>query len=324
LEPVEVQPPSPSGLPAPVAASLETISKSVAAFAILLYGCGYLITSIYYSGYGFTETSPLRPRIVAAGAWFLLFTLIPFALVTRVLRSNHYVKAKGKWWFKAPTFVFLYFGVCLLFATQARWIFDLDTYTVPAGSSQMDWKVWVPLLLIIPLSILVGLVLNWLRVPPSASAIWVAVAAVLMVWSFGRDVFVRGYFGMGAIVVWFFAVGIIAFFEMRVRSWRMVLGDWSWSTILVLGALLVFASFYYPHIKSSWGGGKPIPVTIYLTKDSVIMPGQIVNALLIDESDSGLYVVGKGDKKATFIPHNSVGLVYFSDNVSDFSLSKPK
>jgi hypothetical protein len=49
-----------------------------------------------------------------------------------------------------------------------------------------------------------------------------------------------------------------------------------------------------------------------------------VNALLIDESDSGLYVVGKGDKKATFIPHNSVGLVYFSDNVSDFSLSKPK
>jgi hypothetical protein len=135
---------------------------------------------------------------------------------------------------------------------------------------------------------------------------------------------VRGYFGIGAIVLWFFAVGIIAFLEMHVRSWTVKLGDWTWSTILLLGVLLLFGSFYYPHIKSSWGGGRPIPVTVYLTKDSVIMPGQSVNALLIDESDSGLYVVGKKDKKATFIPRGSIGLVYFSDNVSDFSLSKPK
>jgi hypothetical protein len=136
--------------------------------------------------------------------------------------------------------------------------------------------------------------------------------------------FVRGYFGMGAIVLWFFAVGIIAFLEMHVRSWSVKLGDWTWSTILLLGALLLFASFYYPHIKSSWGGGRPIPVTIFLTKDSVIMPGQSVSALLIDESDSGLYVVGKNDKKAIFIPHSSVGLVYFSDNASNLFPSKPK
>jgi hypothetical protein len=54
------------------------------------------------------------------------------------------------------------------------------------------------------------------------------------------------------------------------------------------------------------------------------MPSQSVGALLVDESDAGLYVVGKNDKKATFIPRNAVGLVYYSDDVSGFSLAKPK
>ena len=88
--------------------------------------------------------------------------------------------------------------------------------------------------------------------------------------------------------------------------------------------LFVFAYFYYPHIKSSFGGGTPIPVTIYFTKDSVILPNQSTAALLIDESDAGLYVVGKNDKKATFIPRNVVALVHFSNNASDFSLGSAK
>jgi hypothetical protein len=54
------------------------------------------------------------------------------------------------------------------------------------------------------------------------------------------------------------------------------------------------------------------------------MPNQNVGALLVDESDAGLYVVGKSDKKATFIPRGAIGLVYYSDDVSGFSLAKPK
>jgi hypothetical protein len=54
------------------------------------------------------------------------------------------------------------------------------------------------------------------------------------------------------------------------------------------------------------------------------MPSQSVGALLVDESDAGLYVVGKNDKEATFIPRSAVGLVYYSDDVSGFSLAKPK
>jgi len=161
LEPAEVQPSLPSGLPAPVATSLDAISKSVAVFAILLYGCGYLITSIYYSGYGFTETSPLRPRIVTAGAWFLLFTVVPFALVKGVSKSKEYLKADGEWWYKVPTFLFLYFFACVLPASQAWWIFDLDAYTVTGSPSQVQWWQVLAAVGLLILAILVSMVFSW-------------------------------------------------------------------------------------------------------------------------------------------------------------------
>jgi hypothetical protein len=323
-----VQPQSslPSGFPPPVATSLDVISRSVAVFAILLYGCGYLITSIYYSGYGFTETSPLRPRIVAAGAWFLLFAAVPFALVTRVLKSGNYLKAKGDLWFEVPAFLYLYYLACAFLAFMAQWIFEFET---DLRSQATAWEVWTPIAIITLLSVgcmpFTGAMLfgPWKLARPVAAVCATTLVAWLVL-SNEHQLFTTGRFGFEAITLWMFGVGILAALEMRTRAWKMKLGDWTWSTTLLLGTLLAFASFYYPHIKSSWGGGRPIPVTIYFTKDSVIMPGQSVNALLIDESDSGLYVVGKKDKKATFIPHSSVGLVYFSDNVSDFSLSKPK
>jgi len=59
--------PSPSQCLQPVLGiTLDIVSKSVAAFAIVLYGCGFLIMSIHQFSYGFTELSPLRPRIASA------------------------------------------------------------------------------------------------------------------------------------------------------------------------------------------------------------------------------------------------------------------
>jgi hypothetical protein len=326
MEPDEVPHSPPPSLPTPAVMSIDVVSKSVAVFAIVLYGCGYLITSIYYSGYGFTETAPLRPRIIAAGAWFLLFTAAPFALVKGVLKSGEYLKVAGEWWSKVPIFLTLYIGACVIPAIQAQWIFDLDTYIQPTSAT---WQARVTAAGFLLVWLIVGILalsplVKWKWVPRSLSATAATVLVVHWAWSNWHELYVNGFFGTGAVSLWLFAVGIFAFLEMRVRSWKVRLGDWTWSTILLLGALLLFASFYYPHIKSSWGGGRPIPVTIYFKSESVILPGQSANALLIDETDSGFYVVGIKDKKATLIPRASVGLLYFSDNVSDFSLSKPR
>ena len=64
---------------------IEFLSKGIGAVAIALYVCGFLIVSLHYSKYGFVETNPFRPRIVAAGAWFFLFTAIPEELLLLAL-----------------------------------------------------------------------------------------------------------------------------------------------------------------------------------------------------------------------------------------------
>jgi len=79
LAPPESQPTTPGQM-------IDLISKSVAAFAVVLYGCGFLITSIQHFSYGFVETNPFRPRIASAGAWFLLFVAVPPVLVMELRR----------------------------------------------------------------------------------------------------------------------------------------------------------------------------------------------------------------------------------------------
>ena len=47
-------------------------------------------------------------------------------------------------------------------------------------------------------------------------------------------------------------------------------------------------------------------------------------AALVLAGSMAVWAVGKNDKKATFIPRSAVGLVYYSDDISGFSLAKPK
>ena len=124
-------------------------------------------------------------------------------------------------------------------------------------------------------------------------------------------------FGPSAVAMWFFVVLLLAISKLKNPS----LGrSWENSVLLLLGALLVFALFYYPHIKASWGGGTPVSVTVYFTKESPISPNKAVSAQLIEESDAGFYIVGPNDTKAIYVPRSAVALVYFSDKVSDSAI----
>lgn len=123
----------------------------------------------------------------------------------------------------------------------------------------------------------------------------------------------HGGFDLGHITTWFFVIAILLLVEMRiVRD----MGHWAIRLFIVLLALGSFAKYYYPRIKSSWGGGSPIPVVLYLSNDAPAVPGKQVQAVMLDESDTGYYVVPVHEEKAIFIPRNVVSLVS--------SLTKPR
>ena len=65
-------------------------------------------------------------------------------------------------------------------------------------------------------------------------------------------------------------------------------------------------------------------MNIYFSKGSAIMPNQFVTAKLIDETDSGFYLLGKNDKTATFIPRGDVAMVQYSDSPPQTFLTKTK
>ncbi|MGD0515025.1 MAG: hypothetical protein ABSA29_17125, partial [Terriglobales bacterium] len=125
------------------------------------------------------------------------------------------------------------------------------------------------------------------------------------------------------LALWFFAIFAITLLELKTNA-----GDYSGDKIKGLGTdlflafsvLFLFGHYYYPHIKSSWGGGAPVAVTIYFTKDSGVKPSQSVSARLVEESDEGFYIVGRGETKALYVPRSAVSVVYFSDSTSDSAL----
>jgi hypothetical protein len=132
--------------------------------------------------------------------------------------------------------------------------------------------------------------------------------------------------GMSAesIALWFIVLSYFASLEMQARSWRPQIGNWKQSLALGLAALAGFATLYYPRIKPSWGGGAPTPATIYFAKDSLVLPSRSASANILDEVDSGFYIIGGNDKKATFIPRSEVALIYYSDDASGPFVVKAK
>lgn len=301
---------------APLKSTVENLSKILALVVVALYVCGFLIVSLNDFRYGFADFSPLRPRILTAGAWFGIALAAPLTLANQFTKHKIWTSTE-KWWVKAATLLSAYWGSCLivLWAANAAFIFDQTTVAVPKGST---WEVvglvvCGLLALVVFAIVLVRLPLIWRELFP------VALLAFLFLTGY-KTLFWDGKFDSSALIFWMFTIGGIGIFELKFRSWKSRVADWQLSFIPLLVLLLFFSRTYYPHIKASWGGGSPIPVTITLTKDSAFSPSKRVGCILIDETDEGLYVVGNSDRFASYIPKTSVGLIYFADVSASSSL----
>lgn len=295
-----------------LSAVVDVLSKGVAAIAIALYASGFLIVSISHSRYGFTETNPFRPKILAAGAWFLIFAAIPIATITTLTRGRLQ-------WMRLAQLLSPYYIACIALAVPAAILFN-SSPTKTADKSSISW--WLATGVVASFAVFIFLSQSK-RLPPLLTAVASILLALFFIQYTIHEVLIA-HFGWGVISLWFFGVGLVAQVELNIRFWNLTNADWAKTLFVILGALLVFALYYYPHMKPSWGGGSPINMVMYFNKDSVIKPNQNVSAQLLDESDAGFYIVGQGESKAIFVPRGSVSLVYFSDEPSDSSLLEEK
>jgi hypothetical protein len=296
---------------ADIAPWADSLSKGVAALAIGLYACGFLIVSIHHSKYGFIGINPFRPRILAAGAWFFFFTAIPASIAA---------KLKSMPWIEVAQNAYAVWVACLGSSVPIVYILFNRADYAPGASSQKFWWVWL-----IAILVSFGLLLyvaQSKKFPPAVSAVASIALALFFVLPAVAGLLVGHIFRLETVALWFFAVIVVTVVELKVRSKQNLIeaGQWSKPLVTLFVILLTFAQYYYPHLKASWGGGAPIPVTIGFTRDSAISPTKAVSVELIDEADEGFYIVGEKESSAVYVPRSGVAFIYFSDKISDSQL----
>lgn len=291
----------------------DSLSKGVAGLAIAMYVCGFLVVSLHHANYGFVGTNPFRPRILAAGAWFMFFTVIPVAIAIRY-KERSWVSFIGSLAFV----LLLFYGISnVLFYL----LFDLRNPASVSPYHRWSYWAWGAATLVAA-----GVYLYASNSKKTTANFLAVTSGAYVLFTLGMRLqayLIMHDFESGDLALWFFAIFAITVLQLKSKP-----GDYSGERIKGLGVdlgllfliLFVFGHHYYPHIKSSWGGGAPVSVTIYFSKDSAIKPNQSISAQLVEESDEGFYVVGQKDTRALFVPRNAVSLVYFSDSISDSSL----
>lgn len=302
----------------PWTSSLEAISKATALFALIVYVAGFLVTSIYNASFGFSELSPFRPRIIAAGALFVFFTVLPAA------GAYTYFLSSGSWWTPRSTFARHAIRALSFFIASAMLAVPSQIMFAPPRIGR--WAALLTMALL--LSALTLLFISQKRpVVGGIAAIAILTGALVI-----TAVTARQGSMWARVTLWVFAVGLLTaaltWIGQKERAKRGI-GElpsqqMAWGQVLFVIAFFVafFPRWIYTNITSSWGGGRPIPVVMYFTPQSPILPGAQLPIQLLEQSDAGFYLVRQGERRALFVPRSAVAAVYYAD--TPFELPSPQ
>jgi len=297
---------------------IDLVVKAAVILATVIYGCGFLVISLHQQSYGLVEASPFRPRVLAAGIWFLVFAALPF-LVVAEKRGFNKSPLPGSERFRGTI------GATISIYTvssMALGVLFERVFEDPPGADKWGFSAFI-ILIAVSISLILLFVdrrkhfPNWLLLLVS-----LLTCALLLLFG-GRDLFSHRD-SPAAIATWFMVSSWLIEYEMGARSWKLRLGNWYQSLGFSLTALVTFSIGYYPQIQASWGGGTPISAIIYFAKDSPFLPNRNLSAKILDETDTGFYLIGANDKRATFIPRSAVVMVYYSDDSSGPFIAKTK
>jgi hypothetical protein len=293
--------------------SIDSLSKVLAVALVFLYVSGFLITSLHNFQYGFSEMNPLRPRILAAGGWFAIFIAVPFTLVWE-LKKHSVLKDGSNNLSKFATLVAAYMASAIFLISGTQGLFAFDYTVSPVREAPFPW--WLVILVVLGFLVALALVVFAVLLLRSKLPAWAASASILLFygyiqWSAYYELFTKHSFRSNAMYFWILVAGGYIYYELNARTWTLRLGQWERTMVGVFILMTIFATVYYPRIMAKWGGGALIPIELTFSKDAPVRPDVQFDCSLIDETDAGFYVVGKGEPSATFIPRAEISSIYY-------------
>jgi hypothetical protein len=330
---VRVSSPSAAAVKEPDKFPFEAIAKGITYTLPFVYVCGFVILSLFEADYGIADLSLVRVKALSAGLLFAFFIGYPSLVSIRffhllgLTRPGSYVVegAKSKpFLFSVIKIsqlyllsVFAAMGLSIFFTHRPRaWLVDTPTYQEPGHFSLLTYSAGIVSFGVFLLGILPSVnkipAKHFAAKPIRCTVLFLLISVLWLIWNFeiSDSVFFK-------LVAWVFLVGLastIAAWQIEQRK-GLKATDWELWVFLVFSLLVPwFSTGFYGGIKPAFGGGSPVPATLYLKEDNALLQGKVFDVHILEETEQGYYVVRKTDisKTAVFVPRSSVSTAQFN------------
>jgi hypothetical protein len=295
-----------------LAALIETAAKASAILLGLVYTTGFLVVTVHHAKFGISDFNILRPRIVYAGLLFLLFTVLPAVSVSRDFgllglslqtyshpdgdkyKPHYYVVRAAMFWITAA----------LALPLLLSWLYPA---TGPPESIATALKLPAILGLALAYTLFVN---NYFYKHPTWS-IAISFAVIIAI-----ELYLSYYAGPNTSIIahWFLLTGIGFLWVYRIigKMTSFKTAKWEIGVLLAIGILVLFPLGVYDKVHAHFGGGLPVPVTMYLTCADPATSAMTLEAQLLDETPEGYYILHPNKKySAIFIRRDSVRAIVF-------------
>jgi hypothetical protein len=274
-----------------------------------IYGSGYLVVSVYHASLGLNELSPLRPKVVFAGVLFLSLTAYAAFL-------DWYVQSV--FWNDVKDLVNKVLKVAYLVLAQfCFYLFAAAPMMVLFRETAAPSSIWITggfVVILVSLFFVLAFHqahrLPWMQrwisgrtITPVCIILIVALAASLLKYG--------GLFRQ--FMIFLVAVTVVTRVILTLIKKGNIpdFQEWSLIPLLVVLPILIFGTWVYPHMRAAFGGGEPTQADLWLTLPDGNKGVQKVRAKIVDETDSGFYLIEDGEARVRYVPRSAINAVVF-------------
>ncbi len=312
--------PVPSSAPTPTTARIasfretfELLSKGWVFVIAAVYGSGYLIISIYHASLGVDEISPLRPKVAAAG---LLFVALGSGAVYLAYWVRSYFRSANNYQSDAQRLqMMLFTGGLGLYCCDLAGANALDLmmhYDTAEPRAISFWMLQIFGFALYAVVLAGGRSISLQRWTTHWAflALCALLTVALVLLSYPR----HNEFGSRQFA---FFLGTVQFAVMigsapnpkskwlQFNSWYVIVGP-------TLTPFFIFGLWVYPHTRAAFGGGQPAQAEMWIVPtDNNTKNPTSVTVKIVDETDSGFYVIQPNDERVRYVPRGSVASVIF-------------
>jgi hypothetical protein len=281
---------------------------------IALYVAGFVIVTLGDLSYGVVAFSIFRTRVLAAGALFFVFAVFPI-LDLSVIFGQHRASILRQidTTSRSNRAVRLYaWAIAMLMFFTSCWLKAFFGSFYLLGDPGISEFMGVFIIFAATSSVVLAFCLTF----TNQRLIGTCLCFLVMGGALGK-VLLKKASTFGELLAWCAAIALLRRFvkkeikeaaDLRFISWGMLV-------LYVLMLCFGFSKYFYPKVEAQFGGGKPVSVTLHLTGPPPIGINSITHVWLLDETDSGYYVLrAESDRTVVFVSRAVVSAVYFGED----------